>query len=763
VLPILGSESGFSVDPVLTSLLNEVAELEDEFVLVLDDYHRIESDEVDRILAFLVDHRPPGLLLVIASREDPPIPMAGLRARGGLSEFRLDDLKFSADETAAFLRDVMALPVEPEDARVLEERTEGWIAGLQLAAVSLRSEPDIPGFIASFSGSHRFVLDYLIEEVLGRQTEEVQTFLLRTSVLDRFCAPLCDAVVRDGGIPGDRTLALLERSNLFLVPLDNERRWYRYHHLFAELLRGRVDDGKTLHLRASEWLENQGQVREAFVHAAAAGDTDRALRLLDSGGVPLYFRGPVRPILQWIEALSDEVRDARPELWAHYGWILWTAHRSHAARNAVERAEACLEDDAGPARRRTRGLLAALKAMLAANSYDTATILDQSRQALELLPDEETYVRTAVLRNLGVAYHFDGERSAARKAYREVLRRCESSGNVFLDILTSTGLGMLEESENRYQEASLLYNRVLDMAGRPSQPVACEAWLGLARIAYDRNDLETARDHARIGIDLAEAIEGIDTPVTGALLLARIALAEGKDRESETILAAAEDRAVLSGFDRPLSFIAELRIRLLLRRDRPVEARRIADGQELPLASARIALALGDPETALARAAAHAEEMKRRQWADELCRARIVESRARWDSNDSDRAISAMTGILGELRSETRIRTAADEGPGLVPLLEECVRQGRETEFANRILSVINSEPDGLPDGSANLSRRELEVLRLVARGLSNQEIGDRLFVSLSTVKGHNSKIFEKLGVKRRTEALVRARELGLL
>src|SRR5436305_1513435 len=294
VLGVLQSPQPPPPEAMLTALLNDITALSDQFVLVLDDYHVLEAKAVDQALTFLLEHLPPQMHLVIATREDPPLPLARLRARGHLTEVRAADLRFTPSEAAAFLNQVMGLDLSAEDIAALERRTEGWIAGLQLAAISLQGHEDAAGFITSFTGSHHFVLDYLVEEVLGQQSERVQTFLLRTSILDRMSGPLCDAVLLDPSGSGQATLEHLERANLFLVPLDNERRWYRYHHLFADLLRQRLQQtgcssgGVTeLHRRASQWYEENGLEVEAFLHAAAANDLDRAERLIEGRGVPL--------------------------------------------------------------------------------------------------------------------------------------------------------------------------------------------------------------------------------------------------------------------------------------------------------------------------------------------------------------------------------------------------------------------------------------------------------------------------------------------
>ena len=351
VLAVLGSPQPPPLEAMLTLLLNELATIPSDVVLVLDDYHVLDARPVDDALAFLVEHLPPQVHLVIATREDPALPLARLRARGQLTELRAADLRFTPSEAAAFLNQVMDLDLSADEIAALDARTEGWIAGLQLAAISLQGRDDAAGFIRSFAGSHRFVLDYLLEEVLQRQPDSVQAFLLRTSILDRLCGPLCDAVLLDASATGQATLEHLERANLFLVPLDNERRWYRYHHLFADLLRqrrqqttlssGGVDDD---HLRASEWYEANGLEIEAFQHAAAGHDVERAERLIEGRGMPLHFRGALVPILHWLESLPTTVFDARPSLWVTYASVLLSSGQKTGVEPKLQAAERALQD-----------------------------------------------------------------------------------------------------------------------------------------------------------------------------------------------------------------------------------------------------------------------------------------------------------------------------------------------------------------------------------------------------------------------------------
>jgi len=748
-----------SIRPAMTSLINELDEREDSIVLVLDDYHEIDSVEIDQALELLVARMPRSLRLVLTSREDPPFALARMRARSQLVELRARDLRFTPEESANFLRESMGIDLSDDDILVLERRTEGWIAGLQLAAISLQGERDVSRFVTSFSASHRFVMDYLMEEVVERQPSSVRDFLVRTSVLDRFCASLCDAVLESEPGASEKTLRHLERVNLFLIPLDSDRRWYRYHHLFGELLRERAADSAALHDRASRWFEKHDLSLEAFRHAASAGDTARALELVYSGEVPLYFRGHVRPVLRWIESLPDGELDATPDLLVHYAWILWTAHKSDVALTVLERlpSQERLSD-------RNRGLVAALRAMLASNAYDTETIMREAHSALDLLGPDDAHVRLSVLRTHGVAHHYRGERAEAREIYQEVIRESQRSGNRFMEILTTSGLGILEESELRLTEARALHRRVIDLMGEPTQPLACASWLGLARIAYRRNDLENAREWATRGIELAEEIEGIDVPVEGAVLLARIAYAQGATTEADASLAEADARATEHRYSVQLHSIARLRTRRLALSGETSEARSLVSRSALGANDcARVELSDGEFEAAAELLDPDASEAA----PDEQAVATLLRAMVLVGTDRIDEAIGATAGLVTELRAEDNVRILADEGQPIVPLLEECVRSGVEPEFATRVLTLLDASGPNTEAAAKRteigLSRRELEVLRHLAAGLSNREIAERLFVSLSTVKGHTTHIYEKLGANRRTDAVARAREHGLI
>src|SRR5437588_6988780 len=359
VLGVLQSPQPPPTESILTALLNEITTIPDHFVLILDDYHVIDAKAIDQALTFLVEHLPPQMHLVIATREDPQLPLARLRARDQLTELRATDLRFTPSEAAEFLNQGMGLNLSAEDVTALEARTEGWIVGLQLAAISLQGQQDVTGFITSFTGSHHFVLDYLVEEVLQQQSESLQTFLLRTSILDRLCGSLCDAVLLTPSGSGQATLEYLEHANLFLVPLDNERRWYRYHHLFADLLRQRlhqrsasspgdeVGDVTELHRRASVSYDDHGLEIDAFHHAANANDVARAERLIEGEGMPLQFRGAGAPVLNWLESLPKTALDTRPSLWVTYASTLLFGGQLTVVEPQLQPAEAALQTQRG--------------------------------------------------------------------------------------------------------------------------------------------------------------------------------------------------------------------------------------------------------------------------------------------------------------------------------------------------------------------------------------------------------------------------------
>jgi LuxR family maltose regulon positive regulatory protein len=786
VLGVLQSSQPPPTEAMLTALLNDITTISDHFVLVLDDYHALDAKPVDIALTYLVEHLPPQMHLVIATREDPPLPLARLRVGGQLTELRVADLRFTHAEAAAFLNQVMGLTLSAEDIAALERRTEGWIAGLQLAALSLQGHEDAAGFITSFTGSHHFVLDYLVEEVLGQQSERVQTFLLRTSILDRLCGPLCDAILLDPTASGQATLEYLERTNLFIVPLDNERRWYRYHHLFADLLRQRLHQSiasfpgdaqsqvNELHIRASLWYEDYGLSMEAFHHAAAANDVERAERLIKGKGIPLHFRGAVTAILDWLESLPTTVLNARPSLWTRYASLLLVNGQTTGVEEKLQAAEAALQGaEPDDKTQDLFGRIAAARAMLALTRYQVEPMLAQSRRALEYLHPTNLSLRATAHWTLGFAYSLQGDRAAARRAYTEAISLSQASGIIFTTILATISLGNIQEAENQLSLAAETYRGVLQLAGEPPLPVACEAHLGLARVCYEWNDLDEALQHGQQSLHLARQYDRvIDRFVLCEVFLARLKLAQGDVAGAAALLAEAGQSARQQNFVDRMPEVAAAQVLTLLRQGNLAAAAHLAQTHELPISQARVHLAQGDTPAALAVLELWRQQVEAKGWQDERLKVMVLQTVALQAHGEQDKAVQLLCDALALAAPGGFIRLFVDEGLPMAHLLAEAAAHGMLPDYIGKVLAVFAAEEQKREDTSSRppaqpliepLSRRELEVLHLMAQGLSNHEMSERLFLALDTVKGHNRNIFGKLHVQRRTEAVARARALGLL
>ena len=781
VLTVLQSPQPPLLESTLTALLNEITTIPSDVVLVLDDYHVLDAKPVDDALAFLVEHLPPQMHLVIATREDPALPLARLRARGQLTELRAADLRFTPSEAAGFLHQVMNLDLSTEEVAALDARTEGWIAGLQLAAISLQGRPDVAGFIASFTGSHHFVLDYLLEEVLQRQPDSVQAFLLRTSILDRLCGPLCDAVLLDASASGQETLEYLDRANLFIVPLDTERRWYRYHHLFADLLRQRrqqiaVSSGGADedHLRASDWYEANDLEIEAFQHAAAGHDVERAERLIEGGGMPLYFRGALVPILHWLGSLPTTVLDTRPSLWVTYAQALLSSGQNTGIEPKLQAAERALQETRTDDRTRDLvGRIASVRAFLVWSPHEVETIIAQSRRALEYLHPDNLPFRTAAALNLGHAYVLLGDRSGARQALTEVTTISAASGNTIYEILGSIGLGFIQETDNQLGLAVETYRHAVELAAGLPFPFVCEAHLGLARVHYQWNDLDTARQHGEQSLQLARQIANTDRPVAWEVLLARLALALGDAVGAAAILAEADRAARQHDFVLQVPEVAAAQVLAFLRQGDVAAAAHVAQAHELPLSQARVHLAQGDPSAALAVLEPYRRRMAEKAWADQELMALVLLAVAFDAHGERAKAAQLLDEALTLAEPGGFIRIFVDEGAPMARLLYEALSHGVHPSYVRQLLAaypVDGTDEDAPPTTPAAgtrlaepLSARELEVLPLIAEGLSNQEIAARLYLSLHTVKAHARNIYAKLGVSSRTQAVAKGRALGIL
>ena len=790
LLTVLQSPQPPKAEEILTVLLNEISMITECFLLILDDYHTVDSQSVDQFLAFFTEHQPPQMHLVIASREDPSLPLARLRARGQLTELRAADLRFNPTEAADFLNRVMGLNLSEADIVALEVRTEGWIAGLQLAALSMQGREDSTSFIQAFTGSHRFVLDYLVEEVLQQQSEGVQAFLLHTSILDRMCGPLCEAVLRVPVGSGQETLEYLEHANLFIVPLDNERLWYRYHHLFSELLRQRLRQSTSsinkegglavYHIRASQWFEDNGLELEAFRHAVAANDIERAERLINGKGLYLPFRG-VADMLDWLESLPTTVLDAKPSLWVRSALSSLFSGQTTGVEEKLQAAEDSLRSvEAGDNTRNLIGQIASARAILALTQYQIQTILAQSHRALEYLHPRNLSSRATANWTLGFAYSLQGDRTAACQSYMESIRLGQECGNIFTTSLATNDLGYVQEIENQLHQAAKTYQHALQLFGDQPRPHAWQTFLGLARISYEWNDLEAAEQHGQQSLLLARQYEGtIDRFVISEVFLARLKLARGDIGGAATMLAQTEQSARQKNFVLRLPEIAAAQVVVLLRQGSLVAAADLTQRYELPLSQARVFLAQGDPSAALEVLEAFRQQMEARGWADQRLKTMVLQAVAQNLCGEKEKAAQVLSDALALAEPGGYVRIFVDEG-NVMRLLIEKQSHNRDhplSVYADKLLAAFkqpgaapkSARPNRAgaivqqnPDMIEPLSERELEVLKLLRSELSGPEIAQQLIVSLNTFRTHTKNIFNKLGVNDRRAAIRRAEELDL-
>ena len=760
-----------------TALVHDLVSVSTPCLLVLDDYHEIDSADIDLALAFILDHLPPNLHLIITSRADPGFPLSRLRARNQLTELRANDLRFSVEETAVFMQNIMGISLTPEQIAALEARTEGWVAGLQMAALSMQNRDDVASFIDNFTGSHRFIMDYLVEEVLHQQSAEVQDFLLETAVLTRLCADLCDAV-RQLPPTSQQILGQLETHNIFLIPLDNERRWYRYHHLFADLLQQRLhqqqsDKVAELHSRASAWYEDNGLEIEAFHHAAAANDFERTERLIEGAGVPLHYRGAAVPVLHWLESLSTTVLDARPSLWVIYASALFFVGQHTAVEQKLQAAEAALRDaEEDDSTQDLVGRIASIRATLAVIQHDLETIIAQSRLALEYLHPDNLLFRAAAAYTLGVAYHLQGDRVAAGQSFTEVLSITESLEDSIYTMAAATNLGQLQAADNQLSLASKTYERVLQLAGDPPQLIACEAFLGLARICYQWNDLDAAQQYGQQCVQLTQQQESIDTFAAYGVFLAYLRLAQGDVSGASAALHEAAAYVQQYNFMFRMPDVAAAQVITLLCQGNLAAAASLAEKQELPLSQARVYLAQGDTSEALTLLAPLRQEMEAKGWQDERLQIMILQALALQAHGDLDQAVQLLGEALALAAPGGFIRIFVDEGLPMAQLLSETAVRGIMPDYCGQLLAVFAAEGQKieketyLPPAQSltdPLTERELEILHLIDAGLKNKEIAEQLVISLNTVLYHIKNIYSKLGVNKRTQAIARAKELNVI
>ncbi len=805
----LGSLSGPPTPSLLealaTALINDLVADPgaDDILLVLDDYHLIDAAVIHGFVGFLLEHRPPSLHLLLASRADPPLALARLRAREELGELRIAELRFTAGEAAALLRQAAGWADRelPDTAvRALASRTEGWAAGLQLAALSLRGQPDVTGFIAAFTGSHRHVLDYLTEEVLERLSEDIREFLMKTSVLDRLSGPLCDAVT--GRTDSQARLEQVERAGLFLVPLDEVRGWWRYHHLFADLLRARLgrapEQAAQLHRNAASWYYEHGLADDAIHHTLAAGDTTRAARLVEEHFDTVFnLRGEEATIGRWLPALPDGVVRARPRLLlaqAQMAAMRGDVQTMEPLIAAAEQAAATAPDEPfEPTAGKAASLLVNVPAVIELQrSYiaqlkgDAASTAACTAQALRHLHAGEAMLSSAIQGFFAMAEWLCGRLVAAERGFAANITGWRREGQITTVAWGDYQLARIQRAQGRFDAAVRTCEQNLEFTAVPGQrrlPAAGPAFVGLAEVSYERDDLGAALTYVTDGIALCRQFVHTPPLAAGLVTLAWIRQATGDpDGAGEAISEADELSPGPSGLLNP---VPAQRARLMLAGgdiDAAAEwtvAQRLAfdDEPDYPrepayLVLARVLIAQGRLDRARVLLDRLVTAAANQQRAGSLIELRAVRSLALAAAGEPSAALSELAQALRPARMQGRVRVFTDQGAPMGTLLGQLIAAQRTDRVAAEIpigwlARVQRSFPTAIDPERPTplidpLTARELEVLDLMALGRSNPAIATQLVVSLDTVKKHVSHVLTKLGATNRTEAVARGRQLGL-
>ncbi len=802
VLSALRSPQPPPAEDVLTVLINEITAISGRIILVLDDYHLIKAQPIHNALIFLLDHLPLQMHLVIATRADPPLPLSRLRGRGQLTELRTADLRFTPDEAAAFLNQVMSLGLAAEDVAALEARTEGWIVGLQMAALAMRGRDTehIARFVSAFAGSHRYILDYLTDEVLLQQPESVQTFLLQTAILDRLTSSLCNAVT--GQSDGQTMLERLEAANLFTVPLDDERRWYRYHHLFANLLRRRLSKTQpdllaALHLQASDWYEKNELIAGAVSHALAAEDIERAVRLVEGRALAMVFLGELTTLVGLLDALPSEVVSSRPWLCIAHAWALGFAGVLDAVESRLKSAETTL-DTFGDARRAggsvlsmakgrsIAGHIAAIRAYVAGMKGDMSCAAELAREALEQLPEEDLWVRGLSAGLLGTALRWSGDLEAAAQALaRAIAITPASESHTAAEALYSLAAvqlaqGQLHKTVASCRDVLLLADEYLERGGRQSPIAASGCWL-MSQVLREWNDLDGALRHARESIELCEQWGWPEGLARGYRRLARALQAVGDaDGAHKAIQKARQAASGLSPWEDAHMAAHQARLWLAQGNLPPasywVQESGLSADDELNYqytceysVLTRVLIAQGRLDEAsrlLARLLEITEAAGAMSYVIETLVLQALTLQAQ--GKDAE-ALTALERALSLAEPEGFVRIFVDEGAPVAALLRQAVVRGIAVEYVGRLLAAFDEGAAEASSGSHTqqliepLSKRELEVLRLLTTRLSSTEMAEELYISVNTVRYHIKNIYSKLNVHRRADAVGRAKELKLL
>ncbi|RNM14049.1 tetratricopeptide repeat protein [Nocardioides pocheonensis] len=791
------------VETVLTSLVNDLDMFADATVLALDDYHEITAPAVHEVLAFLLDHLPGHVRIAMTTRSDPPLPLARLRSKGGLVELRAADLRFTAEEAADLLNDVMGLALAREEVDTLDERTEGWAAGLQLAALSLRGRENPAAFVDDFAGSHRFVLDYLVEEVLDRQPDRVREFLLATSVLRELNGSLCAAVT---GMPdAPEILDSLDRDNVFVIPLDDARRWYRYHHLFADALRARLlarhpDRLRGLHTTAGRWLAERGMFPDAVPHAIAGEDHELTADLVELALAGLRKGRQDATILEWLAAVPDDVVRRRPLLATATAWSRLAAGDFGGIEAWLDVAQEGLEARPGPTDlstpappdvveahaqevRALPAMIAVYRASVAQARGDVAGTIAHAQRAYDLAGPEDHFSRGAGAGFLGLAAWAAGDLETAVDTFTDAVVSLRAAGLVADALGSTVVLGSMWLARGRPLEARRIFEEALATAERrsgPALPTAGDVHVGLADVLRELGDLEAAARHLDVARELGDLGALPENRHRWYTTMAGLLRARG-DLDGAVAMLDEAEPLFRPGFFPEVRPIAAARARVRLAQDNVVDARAWARQHEVEpdveptyleeydrLTLARVLVAEGSPADAIALVEPILDAARASGRGGSLIEAHVVLALARHAAGDPSAAAEDLSTALAIGVPAGYRRLFLDEGPAMVDLLTSLlrgapadVRRHAEQVLASAKAPTATARLDQRPDEA--LSDRELDVLRLLATDLTGPEISRQLYVSLNTLRTHTKHIFTKLDVNTRRAAVSRATERGLL
>ncbi len=790
---------------VLTSLLNDLAGVPDDLILVLDDYQEIDAPAVHDAVAFLIGNLPAQVHLVMTTRSDPPLPLSRLRARDQLVELRGPDLLFTIEEAETFLNRVMGLSLSTGDVAALQSSTEGWIVGLQLVAVSIQGRQDVAGLLSTVTGAHRYIVDYLIEEVLSRQTEEIRQFLLRTSILTELSGPLCEAVT--GRTDAAEVLLRMERDNLFVTPLDDERHWYRYHRLFQDCLSGRLTEEEPgmipeLHRLASQWYERQGLVDEAIGHALAAQDFEAAARLVEEHAPRVLGQGEIVFLLNWANRLPQAVVHARPRLCVLVGAALALGGQLEASEAYLDSADGAIIGIPQPESQILQGQIAAVRASIAGQKSDARRTVEHARQALSRLPSGELFMRSLAAFNLADAHLSTGEVVPASAAFADAVDLSLATGSLHMVVVSSAHLARAQMVRGRLREAEQVCERALkvvaEVADDPARmvPTLGMLYAYMGHLRRERDDLDGAGGYLGQALELGEQSGYVDALAATYWALAQLRRAQADVQAGLAMI----ERGIEAVQEQRLTVMRRLllaeRADLLVALDRLEDAarwardRRVGEAVQVGLPDEReclslVRLRLARGETAealklLARLLEPAEAAGRFGVVIEIL---TLQALALDQNGELAPAVGSLERALALAEPEGYVRTFADHGEPMGRLLRQVAARGIAPRYVARLLAAIQgsgvggqgsgderAERTSLTPGSRPpaptvelLTAREVEVLRLLAAGAPNQRIANELTVSVGTVKAHISHILGKIGASNRTEAVARARNLGLL